>query len=129
MNKELLLEIADKLEKFSETAPDIEFDMDTWGTKTDCGTAACALGTAAIKGWIPGYEYKFAFNEGFGGFFDIEAQRAVLPSDVSNMGFELTFEEHFHLFAPDEYPQDKPITPQMVAVRIRDLVANDGLPA
>lgn len=121
MNKTLLLEIADKLERFSETAPDIEFNMNLWGGRTDCGTIACALGTAAIRGWIPGFRYDL----GTLCFIDELAGREVKAEFVSSMALEINDEEHLHLFNPNEYDETL-ITPEMVAARIREFVIKDG---
>ncbi len=56
MNKRRLLKLADLLEADAKNKKGIKFDMYGWGRVSDpdaplsCGTAACAMGLAALSG-------------------------------------------------------------------------------
>lgn len=56
MNKKRLLKLADLLEADAKNKKGIKFDMYGWGVVSDplnpvsCGTAACAMGLAALSG-------------------------------------------------------------------------------
>lgn len=82
MNKANLLQLADALE---HGLPAMQFDMSYWLHTTDCGTAGCIAGHAAI---LSG---KYPTD---GSYFETNAH------DVSNDFLELTDEMSNHLFTP-----------------------------
>lgn len=50
MNKRRLLKLAELLEADAVSEDGVEFDLDSWGSKTPCGTSACAMGLAVASG-------------------------------------------------------------------------------
>lgn len=52
MNKQKMLAVADAIEREV-----LEFDMTTWGVKTECGTAACVAGHACFLSETYGADY------------------------------------------------------------------------
>jgi len=112
--------------------PQIDFDLNTWWdgdsdelqhgstNAKDCGTAACALGSAAC--------YKPFIEEGL--HLDERGHEPVYKgtTDWSAGGqfFGITYEESLYLFEPDKYEEDgywgRDITPEVVAERVSWLI-------
>jgi hypothetical protein len=144
MHRDLLLRLADGLEKDAAKPDGIKFDLGTWAGPSDqpygywpmgeppvepvpvsCGTTACALGFAAISGLFKaeGLKYEFCDVSTFG------KDRLLLePSFYGHTGFnagaylfDITMDDSRYLFDPDCYDG----TPReaegelLVAARIR----------
>ncbi len=122
-----LMRLADFLEK---NVPPERFSLDAWSTGDliDCGTAACACGWATE---IPEFKEAglwldtsrvgppHAYVEGcimFGELADVEAVEAFFEIDTKTVTF---------LFMRVSYDYWTPITPQLVAKRIRKYVENE----
>lgn len=83
-------------------------------TGTECGTAACALGCAAL---YPPFQ-----KEGlviFGSEVQYESRYGY---DAASGFFKISKAHAQYLFSPTSYPVGRPITPLMVAARARELL-------
>jgi hypothetical protein len=100
MNVENILATADAIEN---GLPDVIFDIYTYGTVTDCGTAACIAGHAAI---LAGYEANV--NAG------------VDIVDVAQKWLGLEYGEAISLFEPYTIRWDR-ITPKIAAEHLRNI--------
>lgn len=55
MNRDNLTRLVDGLIGLRQDPEEVErFTMEVWARRTACGTVGCAVGTASVKGWIPG---------------------------------------------------------------------------
>lgn len=115
----------------------VAFYMPTWQTKSstlalitdepdprylpvtlkegDCGTAACAFGSAALYG--PFREMGLRFDETYG--WPTFAGKISMPA--AEEFFDISEKEAEYLFGPASYPK-QPITPLIVAARVRELI-------
>lgn len=146
MHKKRLLKLVRLLEKDAKNKKGIKFDLDvvaqhsrpgredSWGvcsqqfikgeTPTlDCGTAACAVGLAAISGAFKreGFTYTITVHWGI----EPKYKRTVGFGSAECRFFELRKEESEFLFGPDSYA-GRMVGARgelRVAKRIRDFVA------
>jgi hypothetical protein len=83
-----LLERWTNVERVLEAMPEHErqhhWDMSTWGTKTTCGTVACAAGTCGLDPWFRERGFKLDFNRqrearisDVPGFFGLEGSKRI----------------------------------------------------
>lgn len=110
------------LENHKDLFKNVKFDMGCWldkgaGKLGDCGTAACALGSACIyppfqkQGLMPAKDYRWngAAYEGAEGFA------------AGEKFFGITYSESHGLFDPDSYEAIKP-KPSTVAKKVDKLI-------
>jgi hypothetical protein len=89
------LECLRQLRRVVEAAPEDRFDMRRFSTPTDCGTAYCAAGWAAIDPWFREHtELGRAFRVGVGGMLGWDDDLAEVLGEV----FGLTDGETNRLF-------------------------------
>lgn len=126
--KRRLLKLADLLVKDARKKTGIKFDLKivaeastrkAWEGKkkvpVDCGTAACALGLAAISGKFKRAGLSYTIEENMRSKFDLTG-RSMFDLTVNgqiqyydNAGaivFGITQQEARFLFHPDHYPSD-----------------------
>lgn len=59
MNRENLTKLVDGLIGLRQAPEEVErFTMEVWARTNPCGTFGCAIGTAALKGWIPEFRMQ-----------------------------------------------------------------------
>lgn len=120
MHIERLERAAVILENFQET-PDHRFRMHFWFNQ--CGTAGCAAGWIARDPWMneQGLALRIPFNwaahlvPSFQGHDELNALAAF---------FELPHWQVARFFSSHEYSAMTPITPQMVARRMREVMGS-----
>lgn len=136
--------LKDMLENHKKIFPTVAFNMESWldvqsvtdlvlsffgkskKEKNLCGTAACALGSAAIYAPFNAMGLKLAEDES--GFF---ATGTLTPSymgedgvDAGSKFFGITEEEATDLFIPEEYEKNcHYITPRDVAKRVQKVIS------
>ena len=142
MNVELLREIAKKLKRYRPgkklgwrmadfyiEAGDTHYFGDDALEEHGCQTAACALGTAIVKGWIPHAELtRETPNNPLsrGNVWRLKGRRTSIY-DLGVRALGLTETQFDYLFMPDYYDQKaEEITPKDVAERIIDLVNGEA---
>lgn len=142
MNVKKLEELADNLQKYRPTK-ELGFYMGDWcvdiADKTkdllylperlqECGTAACALGTAIIKGWIPGAKHEFGRFDN-GGTFNNWLYKGT-ECDIEDIAVEalwLTDLQFDYLFMPFSYQKNSDdVTAKDVADHIRQLISGEA---
>lgn len=113
MNKERLITLADYL----ETVPSARFNMNTWGTDPECGTAGCAMGHACQ---IPEFSATGLrlIEKGDGDYIPEFGRHAEYMAAAAF--FDLEYMQAISLFSPDCYRAARP-RPTTVARRIRRL--------
>ena len=132
MRKDRLLRLADLLDKDASDPKGIKFDLAEWAVVGDkdnpvsCGTAACAMGLAALSGEFKeeGLSLHYWGNGGMG-FIDVYYDRNV-GLNAAVCLFEISYEAAQFLFTPKFYPIQLTTGAEgerYVAKRIRDLVA------
>lgn len=121
-NIERLEMLRDLLLNLPERLPQVkEFNMTKW----QCGTAACALGSACL--------YPLFNEQGLKleDYFEYENRTTVMVPYYDGYNcyfagaafFDIPLEYSFFLFEPAEYPVDPAkITPQMVADRVQKII-------
>ncbi len=119
-----------KLATLLMTVPDKHFDMSVWRDGEDCGTAACAVGHAAMDPWFnarglklqkrnklmsrPGHSWIPFFQGRTRKYLSLKAAQAF---------FGLSYEDAGHLFLPRKYRNEGlDVKPSTVARRIRTLL-------
>lgn len=137
MNKRKLLKLADLLEKDAANPKGVKFDIRTWGSSNkepnvSCGTAACAMGLAALSGAFRGLKAKPAYcfwepdtNYITPWFDDHEGM------DAASALFDIRYEEAEWLFDPTSYSASRQTGKRgelAVAKRIRDFAAGTAEP-
>ncbi len=100
MNKSRLLKLRDMLERHHELFPQTEFDMlcwarDSWQSPTNCKTAACALGSAAL--------YPPFKKMGLTLYDDVPMFKDSTGIDAGAEFFGITRHESEFLFDDNEY--------------------------
>lgn len=122
MNHTRLRKLIETLQNLPE---DLEFDMGTWFEQKNCGTAACALGAAALDPWHQAQGLRLA--RGSPHFYSTDEHRAVATGvDAGACYFEIPYSTSHWLFGPDAYNAEggEPITPEHVIDRINYLLTN-----
>lgn len=117
--KDKLLYLADRLddlEKLGSNSP-VDFDMSGWGIKHDCGTVVCAAGLASMDPKFNGLGlgYKMTSKDRI-----VPAYKGLVSWTAIKEFFELTIYQAASIFDPEHYRN--PVTPTVVATRIRELV-------
>jgi hypothetical protein len=119
---ERLTKLAEVLENFTEEKKALgleEFDISEW----HCGTAACALGTAALHPWFNRRGFRIA-----DGMFAIprfdSGDRTDFGIYAAASFFDITVDQGSSIFFGSAY--DPPPTAKQVATRIRALVKDGG---
>jgi hypothetical protein len=115
MNKERLLELHYMLVHHHELFPSIKFDMDGWCHAENCGTAACAFGSACLH--KPFRKQGLRFDG-----INIPVYEGRSGYDAAARFFDIEWEASEYLFSPDSYELGIQITPIMVADRVLKLV-------
>lgn len=121
MNK--LETLHDMLVNHNKYFKDVDFNMGVFIVKRSCGTAACALGSAAI--YPPFMEQGLTAT--LGGFVgDVEYEEWE-DFTAGQMFFNITYREAEWLFDPklylDQYGDEfEDITPEIVATRVGALI-------
>jgi len=128
MRKDELLKLADLLETDAAKADGIKFDLNYWAKPNkeggpltmDCGTAACALGLAALSGKFPGLTIDIDFQVPT---FEQDG-RTYSGTYAAVAYFQISEREADLLFLPDFYKFKQSKKAELeVAARIRNLVA------
>ena len=124
MHAERLLRLADHLETTVAAMPPERFNMRTWGMESRCGTVCCALGHAAQ---IPefqelGLRLEWEHDEATDTRHADVIYRERIGYGAAQAFFDLTPEGSRWLFRAADYA-GAPVTPAVVAARIRELVA------
>ena len=143
MNKQRLLTLATELEKPELPVP---FDMENWYSRPctleeeldenpnvtpleaahNCGTSACAVGLACL---MPEFQKQGLTTLGGQPVYNGAKHWAAV-----GLFFDINMHMAHHLFDPEDYEGEadiydssdyEKITPQMVAARIREVVAAD----
>lgn len=126
MIKSRLLTLADHLDRVSERHMHGQriarkFDMNTWYRRTECGTAACAIGEATH---IPRFRKlglrlkpRLTCDRLYPALRKLRGWAAVQSF------FGISFEVARYLFWGDSYPGYPSVGPALVAARIREYVA------
>lgn len=112
MNKDRMLTLIDMLENHDEYFPEVKFDINDW--VNPCGTAACALGSAAL--------YKPFMDEGLEMYGAEPKYKSMTGYSAGSYFFDISINDSHYMFDPFEYPFDEHITPQMVADRAKEVM-------
>lgn len=96
------LDNLEKLADYLDTVPPEQFDYDTWGETTACGTVACALGHAVL-GPFKDWGFKLAKDYSFfeGGVHEVVRLHFVTDDDKETT-VGSTFVIHMLFGDPDE---------------------------
>lgn len=124
MNRENLTKLLDGLIGLRQDPVEVErFTMEVWTRKTSCGTFGCAIGTATVKGWIPGLRMST-----YAPLFEVGGLTYNRWSAVT-AAFDLTRDEADWLFNPRAYPERCSGSPALdtVITRIASVLA-EGFP-
>lgn len=127
MNKEKLLAIA----KCIREEKVLKLDMETW--KNQCGTAACAIGTAMVRGVLPELEFLWRKNiiDPRIGHWQIcltGSTDVVMGFEAIAEALEICEEEAEALFGAQNYETDDNgnINREEVANYIENFIMTDG---
>lgn len=113
------------------------FDMATWAgevcrydpctEKNECGTAACAVGTAAMDRWHQSRGLHLIDNNPV--YLDYETQHFSWGYEACARFYGISVDQAVELFSPDSYSPFDRRNPTAVAARIREFVrANSDEP-
>lgn len=99
MNRDNLTKLVDGLIGLRQDPVEVErFTMEVWARTTSCGTFGCAIGTAAVNGWIPGLSMFHA------PVFVVDGKQWH-AWDAVKAAFDLTMDEAKWLFSRHAYPE------------------------
>lgn len=117
-----------RLERLILILEDVEknnryFDMSEW--TTECGTASCAMGYAAVDP-IFNLEGLSLYESYFGDALQyVPSYNGVIGYSAAVVFFEITMDDAEYLFAPSSYNEDGEYfeaEPKHVIARIRELL-------
>lgn len=132
--KKRLLKLADLLHDHSRgrrmTIPGDgrpRFDLSAWIRDEDCGTAACAVGSAMLSPWFQQRGLRTVRVKAWTGtIINAPAFGRKKEFDAVSAFFGVDIDDAMNLFHPLRYGPEAP-TPKQVAKRIRALVASQQL--
>lgn len=120
MHIERLERAAVILENFQETS-DHRFRMHFWFNQ--CGTAGCAAGWIARDPWMNEQGLALRIQPSWGPYLVTFFQGHSALNALAAF-FDLPHWQVARFFSPAEYPAMTPITPQMVARRMREVMGS-----
>lgn len=117
MNTERLLRLAEHI----ESLPAEQFDMETWGQQSECGTVCCAFGHACSVPEFRAAGLELLWKD------ESDGTRSAVPFFCGLAGFYaareffgISRQQAEYLFCDADYEDDAPTAP-VVAARIREL--------
>lgn len=103
MNRDNLTKLVDGLIGLRQDPEEAErFTMEVWARTNSCGTFGCAIGTAAVKGWISGLSISHSY--GLAPVFVVDGKQWHAWEAVK-AAFDLTHDEAQWLFSRRAYPE------------------------
>lgn len=107
------------LDNHKEVFPEVKFDISTWSEPYECGTAACALGSACC--YKPFKKSGLYLDPSF--FNDVPRYKHYTELNAGQEFFGLSCYEAEWLFMPRNYDiVDTKVTAKMVARRVLFLI-------